>query len=122
MTEVYYIDPLGLAWFRPEGHPYLAGREGTIIELGRDANGSLNLGGYIDDYAPAGHTFTSIHDNLVDSLTQRGVPDWLANIPTMPGVYGQAFLQELMNSSFQLFDSNLFEHELEHDYPNMMCK
>jgi RHS repeat-associated protein len=97
------VDPVGLAWFRPDGHPYLAGREGTIVEPGRDANGELNAGGYIDDYVPAGHTFASMHDRLVGYLTEFGVPDWLGNVPMMLPIYSVALSEELFNSFFSDF-------------------
>ena len=103
-------------WFRPANHPYKAGRPGTFVEPGRDAAGNLNLGGYIDDYVPAGHTFASMHDSLVGILTNNSIPDWLANIPTMPAAYAYAFTNELLNSAFKISDNDLFHHNLEDDF------
>ena len=57
---------------------------------------------FIEQCVPAGRTFGEIHDDRVDELLSRGVPDWRANIPTMPGAYLDAVRQETANSSLQL--------------------
>ncbi len=111
-NPLIYTDPSGLDWFRPDGHPYMAGREGTIIEPG--PNG---VGKYVDDYVPGGHTFASMHDNFVGSMTELGLPDWLVNIPSMAPAYLAALATETADSILGLFG---FEssHKLEHDYVN----
>jgi len=105
-------DPSGLDWFRPAGHRYLAGREGNPFVY----PGPGGIGGFIDDYVPAGHTFASMHDSFVGELTRAGYPDWLVNIPSMPGVYVLAVEREALNSLFSLFGSSYFEHRLEEDF------
>lgn len=109
---VDFSDPWGLAWFRPDDHPYMAGREGTIIEPGPNGMGS-----FIDDYVPAGHTFASMHDNFVGKMTKTGVPDWLVNIPSMVPIYYNAVQKETLNSLFGLCGSDLLKHHLENDFP-----
>lgn len=87
------IDPLGLDWFRPTSHPYVVGREGSdLVEPGK------GIGKFIDDYVPAGHTFGTLHDALVDTGHEIGLPDWLINTTTMPGVYVLAVNNEISNS------------------------
>ena len=109
-NPVRWVDPLGLDWFRPDEHPYMAGREGTIIEPGPIGNGK-----YIDDYMPAGHTFASIHDKFVGEMTAFGWPDWLVNIPSMPSAYLVALAQETLNSIFKIFSIDSFEHDISDD-------
>ncbi|MHA7602763.1 RHS repeat-associated core domain-containing protein, partial [Alicycliphilus sp. T452] len=71
-------DPTGLYWFRqPWQTEYAVGREDTPI-----APGGL-VSRLIEDYVPAGRTFGETHDSLVDALHAGGVPDLLANVPSM---------------------------------------
>ena len=35
----------------------------------------------------SGYTFGEVHDSWVGTLTENGVPDIIANIPTMPPAY-----------------------------------
>jgi RHS repeat-associated protein len=86
------MDPLGLDWFRPEGADYVVGRPGTFVPPGEFISRVMS------DYVPAGHTFAVMHDAFVGELWDAGVPDLIANIPTMPLVYVMAVLQELDNS------------------------
>jgi len=86
------IDPYGLDWFRPwndQKTPYVVGRDGHPL---------VPPGGFvskaIEHCVPAGRTFGQLHDAKVDELLSQGVPDLMANIPTMPGVYVEAFKQE----------------------------
>ncbi|MEY4729374.1 MAG: hypothetical protein RL020_532 [Pseudomonadota bacterium] len=88
-----FTDPTGLDWFRQPGAPYYAGRDGSIVEPGPNGNGRV-----VDDSVPAGHTFAQMHDNLVDADTAVGLPDWLANIPTMIPVYVTAVIKEINRS------------------------
>jgi RHS repeat-associated protein len=92
-----YIDPSGLDWFKPESHKYVVGRENSgLVEPGK------GVGGFIDDYVPAGHTFGTLHDALVEIGLEIGLPDWMINIPTMPGMYFLAVGTELDNSLSKL--------------------
>jgi hypothetical protein len=116
-NAVNWIDPLGLAWFRPDNHPYMVGRRGTLVEPG-----PYGIGRFIDDYVPAGHTFASLHDRFVGAMIKTGYPDWLVNIPSMPIIYDYAILQESLNSLFGLFGSNLFDHDLEDDFSEGITK
>jgi RHS repeat-associated protein len=105
------VDQDGLAWFRPAGHPYRAGRPGTRVEVGPG-----EWGGFIDDYVPAGHTFASMHDRFVGEMVAAGYPDWLVNVPSMLGLYFTAVEWEALNSLFSLFGVDYFEHLLEEDF------
>lgn len=51
-------------------------------------------------------TFAEMHDKRVGKLLADGVPDWKANIPTMPGTYRDAFVYEGAISLHQL-EANL---------------
>ena len=82
----------GSGWFRPDGHPYEAGRTGTFIEEGK------GTGKFIDNYVPAGHTFSTNHDNFVDYAIRNGVPDLIVNIPSMLPIYLYSVGQELLNT------------------------
>ena len=104
-----YVDPLGLKrkdpdddpckgdvdeWFRDPSHPYKLGRRGTPIP-----EGGL-VGRLLEDYVPGSHAAATGHDGLVDWLTEDlGWPDWLANIPTMPGTYLAELLNQLARSA-----------------------
>ncbi len=106
-NPVNFIDPLGLAWFRPQGHKYVVGRPGNrFVQPGK------GIGRRIDDYVPAGHTFGANHDTFVGWATSKGAPDWLVNIPSMHAVYAISFYQEFLNSVWGVFGVDLFEHEL----------
>ncbi|MDP1638623.1 MAG: RHS repeat-associated core domain-containing protein [Candidatus Nitrotoga sp.] len=77
-------DPMGLYWYRQLWQ--------TDFVVGRDAENSLVVPGdpvsrFIEDYVPAGRTFGEIHDGFVDIATRAGIPDWLANIPSMMPMY-----------------------------------
>ncbi len=94
-NPVSFVDPAGLDWFRPwndQSTPYVVGRPGTPVPPG----GIVSKG--IEHCVPAGRTFGEIHDATFDSLKSQGVPDWRANIPTMPSSYMKAVRQEMFNS------------------------
>jgi RHS repeat-associated protein len=97
-NPINLIDPTGLDWFRPKADPYVVGRENNqLVEPGK------GIGKFIDDYVPAGHTFGTLHDDLVDMGRGAGLPDGLINIPTMLGMYVLAVGTELDNSLYKLF-------------------
>ena len=87
-------DPLGLYWFRqPWQQPdYVVGRPGTIVSPGGP------VGSFIENYVPAGRTFGEMHDNFVDAATAAGIPDWIANIPSMTLIYREAVIVEVMRT------------------------
>lgn len=94
------VDPNGLDWLRPwsdQSTPYVVGRMGDPI---------VPPGGFIsrtiEHCVPAGRTFGQLHDARVDALLAQGVPDWRANIPTMPSAYWDAVMQEALNSYLTL--------------------
>ena len=68
-------------FFRPESERYAFGREGTPLPEGR------GLAKLIEDFIPTMHKFAQIHDNTVGILKTAGVPDIIANFPTMPPAY-----------------------------------
>jgi RHS repeat-associated protein len=78
---VNWVDPWGLErWPAPDGtHP--VGRSGTIVEPGG------KIGTFIEENVGSGRTLGEIHDPLVDNLKDAGVPDAIANIPTMLPAY-----------------------------------
>lgn len=76
------IDATGLDWFRPKGAQRVVGRE-TIPGFG--PNDLITR--LFEDYVPAAHTFGNMHDDFVGKATRLGVPDWLANVPSMPAFY-----------------------------------
>jgi len=76
------IDPLGLYWFRqPWQTDFVVGRESSAVVPG----GLVSR--VIEDYVSAGRTFGEIHDTFVDAATRAGIPDWLANVPSMIPIY-----------------------------------
>jgi RHS repeat-associated protein len=88
------IDPRGLFWFRQfwQKKDPLVGREGTFVEPG----GPIST--FVERYIPAGRTMAEVHDALVDKLTSIGIPDSIANIPTMIPSYGSAIGWEVLRS------------------------
>jgi RHS repeat-associated protein len=90
---VNWIDPLGLYWFRqPWQTDFVVGREKTPVPPG----GPVSQ--FIEDYVPAGRTFGEMHDTFVNAATSAGIPDWLANIPSMIPMYGIALGTEVLRS------------------------
>ncbi len=47
---------------------------------------------------PAGYTFGVMHDNFVGAAVGAGIPDWLANIPTMIPVFVVSVATEVLRS------------------------
>ena len=128
---INFIDPLGLVavaygsqqgdqtltgWgmFRPEGHDYVAGRDDTVVEP------EGIFGAFIDDHLPGGHTFAVNHDNFVGTAVSAGVPDVVANVPSMPWIYVTSFFQEAVNHSvarYNLFFETNFNVPFPHTDP-----
>ena len=53
---------------------------------------------FIEDYVPAGRTFGEMHDSFVNAATGAGIPDWLANIPSMTPTYAAAVGKEMLRT------------------------
>lgn len=99
-------DPDGLDWYRQwsdQTSPYVVGRNGHPL-----ASPGNTISKYIEHCVPAGRTFGEIHDARVGELTSQGVPDWKANIPTMPRAYLDAVKKEGANS-FRALDMGFRE-------------
>ncbi|MFZ1318160.1 MAG: RHS repeat-associated core domain-containing protein [Candidatus Nitrotoga sp.] len=87
-------DPTGLYWFQQDwqaAYP-IVGRFDSLIEPGGPVSS------FIEQYVPAGRTLAEIHDPLVDTLRNAGVPDWLANIPTMLPTYAAGIGTEVLRT------------------------
>ena len=100
--------------FRPEGHDYVAGRDDTVVEP------EGIFGAFIDDHLPGGHTFAVNHDNFVGTAVSAGVPDVVANVPSMPWIYVTSFSQEAVNHSvarYNLFFETNFNVPFPHTDP-----
>ncbi len=82
-----WTDPWGLERFPPPGPP-VVGRPGTIVPPGG------TIGGFIENNVGSGRTFGELHDAWVNSLTNAGVPDPLANVPTMLPAYLEAIRRD----------------------------
>ena len=91
---VNFTDPLGLYWFRqPWQTPGVVGRPGTPVPPGG------RVSEFIEKYVPAGYTFGEMHDNFVGVATSGGIPDWIANVPSMFSMYGMAVSKELLRTN-----------------------
>jgi RHS repeat-associated protein len=86
---INWIDSLGLERFCPSCSGDVTGRPGTIVEPGSPTSSFIerNLG--------SGRTFSENHDALVDALTNNGVPDIIANIPTIIPAYIGSIAQDI---------------------------
>ena len=92
-NPVNFSDPWGLYWFRQTWQTdFVVGRKDSPVEPGRPVSR------FIEDYVPAGRTFGEMHDSFVDAATGAGIPDWLANIPSMIPVYGAAIGKEVLRT------------------------
>ena len=99
------IDPFGLEkWHLPNG-THTVGRPGTLVPPG----GAISC--VIENNVASGYTFGEVHDPLVDRLTSAGVPDILANVPTMLPAYfyakwkdGQVLPVEERPQSFNILE------------------
>jgi RHS repeat-associated protein len=87
------IDPSGLYWFRQPGQePGQVGRAGSIVP----PQGTISE--FIEKYIPAGYSFGQNHDAFVDWATSKGVPDGIANIPSMIPLYLYSLKLEVSRS------------------------
>jgi len=92
-NPISWVDPFGLYWFRQDWQASgVVGRPGTPVEPGG------TISNVIEERVPAGYTFGEMHDSFVEAATLAGVPDLIANVPSMPFVYVAAALKELLRS------------------------
>jgi len=89
------VDPSGLYWFRQSWQ--------TDFVVGREGEHSLVVPGdqtsrFIEDYVPAGRTFGEIHDSFVNAAVGAGVPDIIANIPSMIPMFAIALGTEVLRT------------------------
>jgi RHS repeat-associated protein len=92
-NAVNWVDPSGLYWFRQPGQKEVVGRVGHPLVPEGGA-----IGMWIEHNIPAGWTFGHNHDAFVGFATGMGIPDLLANIPSMPALYIFSVMQELFRS------------------------
>src|SRR5574337_1435992 len=93
VNPINRVDPLGLYWFRQSWQTdFVVGRERSLVEPGD------TISRFIEDYVPAGRTFGETHDAFVDAATRAGIPDPLANIPSMIPTYGGALGKEVLRT------------------------
>ena len=80
-------------WFRPADHGPTLGRDDSSIPPdGR-------IGRFLEHYVPAAHAAATRHDRLVQALTNKGIPDLLANIPTMLPTYMDEVANQIRRST-----------------------
>ena len=92
-NPILRADPDGLYWFRqPWQTPGAVGRERTIVE----PRGPVSE--FIEKYVPAGYTFGELHDSFVDVATGVGIPDKVANKPSMMAMYVNSVVIEVMRT------------------------
>ena len=92
-NPISMVDPLGLYWYRqPWQTEYVVGRPRTPVPPG----GWISRA--IEDHVPAGRTFGEMHDSFVGAAAGAGIPDWLANIPSMIPMYEGAVVKELLRT------------------------
>ena len=108
-NPLIFVDPFGLAWFKPDNHDYTVGRPGSKLV----PSGPGTIGADLDVYGPAWHTTGYYHDALVDYGTSIGIHDYLINLPTIPFVYVFSVGVEIGNSVLGLFGYKGLEHEPE---------
>ena len=88
------VDPRGLYWFQQswQARDPIVGRDRSFVEPGDP------ISSFIERYVPVGRTLGEIHDPLVGALTRAGVPDLLANVPTIFPAYTAAIALEILRS------------------------
>ena len=92
-NPINLTDPTGLFWFRQSWQtPGVVGRPGTHVPPG----GAVSE--LIERNVPAGYTFGEMHDGVVDAATKAGIPDLLANIPSMIPMFGVALGTEVLRT------------------------
>lgn len=83
-----------------DGKHYFMGREGMPI-----FNPQNEIMNFMEDNFPEAHYFAAVHDSWVNKIVDEwGMPDVLANIPTMPLAYVFGFLETSFNSFTDLIN------------------
>lgn len=91
----------GYGLYRPKWHRPVVGRDGNLVVPTKGIIGTV-----IDDFVPGGHTFGTNHDAFVGYMVEtRGVPDIVANLPSMPPVYLYSLTQEVLNAGIAYVNS-----------------
>ncbi len=101
-NPVNFRDPFGLLtweWFPSEGEPWVLGRAGSPIPEG-------SLQGRIIESLPGFHNFAQIHDAMVTLLTAAGVPDIVANVPTMTSALYVSLFGNAIHTIATVFDGS----------------
>jgi RHS repeat-associated protein len=92
-NPINYTDPTGLFWFRQDWQePGVVGRPDTPVP----PRGAVSE--FIEQKVPAGYTFGEMHDAFVDAAHSVGIPDALANIPSMIPMYAVAIGTEVLRT------------------------
>lgn len=98
-NPVSFSDPMGLYWFRQDWHTkYVVGRERSTEDPSPLVVPGDSVSQFIENYVPAGRTFGEMHDAFVDMARNAGFPDELVNIPSMPSIYVDAVIVEILRS------------------------
>jgi hypothetical protein len=73
----------------------------------------------------AGHTFATNHDVVVDNLTAAGVPDVLANVPSMGPVYAVSVSMEMAIWKVRVYKTTKGSNKAQpfiHEHPKLLEK
>lgn len=103
---ISFMDPLGLtkcpicgrenptvSFFNKDSF-YAMGRDG--VPIFNPQNPIMN---FIEDYIPNMHYFAVVHDAIVEKLApQKGLADYITNIPSMPLAYVYAFAENSLSA------------------------
>jgi RHS repeat-associated protein len=89
------------SFYRPLEDKYVVGREGTIIPTGG------KIGAFLEDNVAHFHQLGKIHDPLVGYLVDDlGIPDSIANIPTMLPSYGAACIVNNLKEPLRMLQTD----------------
>lgn len=87
------VDLYGLERWHTSNGTHTVGRPGTIVPPG----GVIST--FIENKVGSGYTFGDVHDSWVKNLTDEGVPDIIANIPTMLPAYTYSICRDISQMS-----------------------
>ncbi|WP_167527627.1 NHL domain-containing protein [Desulfosarcina alkanivorans] len=108
-NPVNWIDPWGLErWHAPDGS-HTVGRPGTPVPPGG------TISSFIENNVGSGYTFGETHDGWVGDLTEHGIPDVIANIPSMPPAYLWSIYKDLSELPIDERPQNFPLFEMRHD-------
>ena len=101
---VNFVDPEGLEWYRQQNDTYDFGREGSWISPGDPTSRFME-----NNIAHMAQT-ADIHDEVVDTLYNFNVPDFIANYPTMlPSYTGACSINNLTEYDEKRNNFTIFE-------------